>query len=446
MQSRIKERALSLLEDLVSFNTVNDPARGIKPSDELPKYIVSWLKLNGITSKIVESNGYYSVLGFLGPKPPCLGYFAHFDTVPVVRDRWKYDPFKLTVEGNRAYGRGSFDDKANVVAIMVALSELAKGPLECGIVFSFNGDEEMGGSNGAYIIAQALKSQGLLPKYLVNGDGLDLAPIVRRRKIFTVELTVPSKKRGIRGTVKRAKFAANYPISQHAHAAYFIGGVDSHPLIAASVLARENKAYAIGLAGKFVKSNAIPPEVELEYLIPDPNGNEVEVDEGLTQLLNAVLPLSRAPVKTSIVSDYGVSITPNYYQLDGNKHKLLIDVRAMATLSDVEEAFKAVVESIIPEAKVKVETDPGGCLNTSPRSTLVRATLSAIEELGNQAAPFEAAGASDSRYFVPLGVEAIDLGPRGGGVHGDDEYVEVDSLVKLTQIYYKLPKYLCKHC
>lgn len=446
MQGDIRSRVLGLLETLVSKNTVNDPSRGVKPSDELPKFIVEWLSRHGIHSEIVESGGYYSVVGFVGPKPPCLGYFAHFDTVPAVAERWSYDPFKLTIVGDRAYGRGAFDDKSNVAAIMVALSELAKESLECGIVFSFNGDEEIGGRHGAYVIAQTLKSQGLLPKYLVNGDGLDLAPIIRRRKIFTVELTVNSEKRKVRGTARRAKFVANYPVSQHAHAAYFISGVDSHPLIAASVFVRENKVYVAGLSGKFVKSNVIPPEVELEYVVPEPGGEEREIDEGLTRLLRAVLPLTKAPIKTSMVSEYGISITPNVYESGEGVHKLVIDVRAMATLSDVEEAFKLVAGSVLPEALIRAETDPGGCLNTSPQSTLVKAVLDVLSQLGERVSPIEAAGASDSRYFVPLGVEAIDIGPRGGGAHGDNEYVEISSLVSLAQMYYKLPKYLCKYC
>lgn len=51
---------------------------------------------------------------------------AHYDTVPA-GEGWRRDPFRLTVKGGRAYGRGACDDKGAVVAALSALKELKKG-------------------------------------------------------------------------------------------------------------------------------------------------------------------------------------------------------------------------------------------------------------------------------------------------------------------------------
>ena len=37
-------------------------------------------------------------------------------------------------------------------------------------------------------------------------------------------------------------------------------------------------------------------------------------------------------------------------------------------------------------------------------------------------------GASDAVAFLEVGVPAVEFGPRGGGHHGPEEYVEIESL------------------
>lgn len=433
---------VKLLKDLVSYISINDPDKGIKPSREVVDFINEWLTPLGLSTEIIESNGYYSILGFLGKEPPCVGLLAHYDTVPVVRERWTYNPFELTVVDGKAYGRGALDDKSNVAAIMVALERLSRVSLGCGVVFAFTGDEEVGGRNGAHIISQKLREAGSLPRYLINGDGVGMAPIIRRRKAFSVEISLPSRRYIVRGLIKTARFTSYYPVSQHAHAAYFLGGVDSHPLIAVSTLIRETGGLIRSLRGTFLKSNVVPPEVELEYIVPDPNGIEMEVDEGLTDLVKALVPLTRAPIRTRAFSEYGVSITPNFYSFAEGKHKVVIDVRAMARHEDVESGFREVLENILPGADLRIRTDPGDYQNTSPTSRVVTSLAEALRDEGVEVRLIEGAGASDSRYFTPFNVEVVDIGPRGGNMHGDNEYVELESLVKLPNVYYKAVKHL----
>ncbi|MCD6158817.1 MAG: M20/M25/M40 family metallo-hydrolase, partial [Euryarchaeota archaeon] len=86
----------------------------------------------------------------------------------------------------------------------------------------------------------------------------------------------------------------------------------------------------------------------------------------------------------------------------------------------------------------EVRTGPGKYLFTDPNSTLPRAAVEVLEELGIRAYPIEAAGASDSRYFTPFDVECIDFGPIGGNVHGPNEWVDVQSLMLLPTFYKNL--------
>lgn len=76
---------LELLSSLVSFETVNDPARGIRPSRDCPAFIRDTLASWGIESELIERDGYYAVYGEIGEGKPKLLFMAHFDVVPVNR-------------------------------------------------------------------------------------------------------------------------------------------------------------------------------------------------------------------------------------------------------------------------------------------------------------------------------------------------------------------------
>lgn len=436
----MRDELLRLLSDLVSINTVNDPVRRVRPGREAPELIRSWLESNGLAAKIIESRGYYSVLASTGGKP-CVMFMAHYDVVPP-GPGWSSDPFTLIVRGDRAYGRGVADDKGNVAALMLAAREVAKKNLGCGALFAFTGDEEIGGKNGAYVIAKRLSESGEMPQYLINADGTGASPIIRRRKGFRAIVRVRREEVSARGTLKKAGFRALYPLSQHSHAAYFLPGVDTHPVIWASAFVRERRVLAHSLDGEFVKGNVVPPRAMLEYV--DEGDSEVVADAGLTRLLRAIYPLVRAPIRTEAFSEYGVSITPNMYSFDGEEHELALDIRAMSDAEAVEEALREVVNAVLPEAYLEVRTGPGKYLNTPPTARLVQEALNALMEEGFNPEPIEGAGASDSRYFTDKVREAIDMGPIGGNVHGPNEWVDISSLERLTRVYARLAERLAR--
>jgi succinyl-diaminopimelate desuccinylase len=435
---------LELLSRLVAFETVNNPARGIRPSRDCPASIRDTLASWGIESELIERDGYYAVYGEIGKGKPKLLFMAHFDVVPVNREEWETDPFKLTVKGDSAYGRGSADDKGNVASIMLALKELSKEKLDGKILFTFTGDEEIGGRMAMHL-AEKLAGEGKLPKYMVNADGIGMKPIIRRRKGFSVTVRVPSKKTIVKGAIKRETIMIRTPVLETRHAAYFLPGVDTHPIIAASHFFRSREAFAVSLEGKFLKGNVVPSEGSLTYVVPG-EGEEVEADLGLTRLLRAVVPFVRAPIKAEKYSDYGVSITPNLYFFEEGVHTLKFDVRAMSRSKDeIERAMREVAEFNLPEAEVEVATnEKAGYLFTHPEEKIVRVTLEVLEELGENAEPVEGPGAADSRFFTPYGVKAIDFGLRGGNIHGPNEYVEVDSLRKMPALYAEVARRLVR--
>ncbi len=432
---------VELLSSLVSMVSVNDPVRGLKPSVDVARFIRDYLDEHGVEAFIIEDSGYYSVYGSIGSGELCLLFLAHYDTVPVDPSCWSYDPFNLTIVDGRGYGRGAVDDKANVAALMITLEKLASMKLPCRILYAFTGDEEIGGLHGAGYIARMLYRENMLPRYLVNADGVGEKIITRRRKAYKIVVEAPSRKRVVRGSIEKIEYKPFYPVSNHSHSAYFLHGVDSHPLITLSVFVRENNVSTARLYGSFIKSNVVPGSVGLEYVVMGKNGGEVVVDDGLRDLLEIVYPVTKLVFPTEKPSLYGVTITPNMYEYDGRVHRIVFDLRAMVSNKKaIEEALANLIDSIGYGGRVRyrVVEGSGGYQYTPTSSLIARIFKDVLDSMGIEPVFIEGPGASDSRHFTVYGVEAVDFGPRGGNVHGCNEYVVLDSLKRLPEIYYRV--------
>jgi len=438
---------LNLLSNLISIITVNDPFRNIRPSrnavDRIKALIDEALDLD---SKLFENNGYYTIYNVVGSGKPIVLFLAHYDTVPVNISEWIYDPFKLTVKGSKAYDRGAADDKGNIVAIVYALREVLKEKF-CGtIIYAFTGDEEIGGRNGTLAFRHLLEKKGLLPDFVVNGDGSGLIPIVRRRNTFIITISVPEEKIIVKGRRVGGMFKVRICAKETRHSAYFMPGVDSHPLLALSEYLRyKRNLFLINLSGSWVKSNVIPSRVTFNA-VKKGSGNEYEVDVSLTKLIRSLIIISRMNVKTELDSDYGVTINPNIYVYKDGVHTIKIDVRAMSKKlpNTVHERIKSIFSNIgLTKVDIKIK-DGSGYLYTEEDSYLVRQALDVQKMLSLEEAVCELAGASDSRFFSPLGIQCIDYGPTGGNVHGPNEYVNIKSLVKAKNFYAKLAQKILK--
>ncbi len=435
------DSVLDLLADLVRIDTVNDPLHGRRVGLQDGERVAEVLaRVWGERPTIIEREGVPSLIYTRGSGTPVTLFLAHFDTVPP-GPGWSRPPFELTVEDGRAYGRGAVDDKANVAAITMALKDFQPG--KGTIIVAFTGDEEIGGVNGAGYLKEWLRDNGLWPDYLINGDGSLSMVINRRRNAFNVIVRVKAEVDIVEGCPRTLSFKPIIRLKETRHAAYFTPGVDTHPLIEAAEVVRLRGLLVSGLKGEWVKSNVIPGSVEARVVETGCEGGMIEVDRGLTSLVEALIPLTRPAFTTLHYSDYGITATPNVYRFRDGWHEVVIDVRAMADSRMVLEFYSRLVEEALQDAEAEVEVrSGGGYLYTPASSSLVATALMVNKALGLPDKPVEAGGASDSRYFSPEGVKAIDYGPRGGNVHGPDEYVEVEALEKAVRFYSEMARRL----
>lgn len=101
---------------------------------------------------------------------------AHQDVVPVApgtEGDWAEQPFAGTVKDGFVWGRGAWDDKANLIAQMETMELLAASGFapRRTIHLAFGADEEVGGERGAKQIAALLKSRGERLDFVID-EGL----------------------------------------------------------------------------------------------------------------------------------------------------------------------------------------------------------------------------------------------------------------------------------
>ena len=126
----------SLLSSLVSTYSVSGSERGIVD------FLDRKLTRLGFSTERMESGSICGVL--CGDRPgPTVLLDAHIDTVTVPdKSKWTHDPFSLTRDNGRLYGRGTSDMKGGLAAIIAGASKFVGRSFPGRIVISCVVEEE----------------------------------------------------------------------------------------------------------------------------------------------------------------------------------------------------------------------------------------------------------------------------------------------------------------
>ncbi|MDR6537749.1 M20 family peptidase [Variovorax soli] len=110
------------------------------------------------------------------PSAKPIALMAHQDVVPIApgtEKAWSADPFSGQIKDGFVWGRGTWDDKGNLLAQMEAIEMLlAQGFQPRQTIYLVAGDdEEVSGQRGAKVIAELLKSRGIRLEWVLD-EGL----------------------------------------------------------------------------------------------------------------------------------------------------------------------------------------------------------------------------------------------------------------------------------
>jgi len=432
---------IELLETLVAYDTRND--ENMKATRKCPEYINKVLSDFGFHTEIIESDGYTTSFARRGHGKFKILFLAHFDIVPF-GEGWDTEPLKLKVEGDKAYGRGTCDDKGNIVTLLLLAEKLVKSDLPCTVMIAGSGDEEIGGRQGAGVLKEYLIKQGLFPDYVVVADGSGQHIIHRRRNMLPTYIKVKERFEKIKGRKETVRVETETYGTNTRHSAYLRFGVDRHAMIAASKYLDLNPYTVIEtVRGAFLKSNVVPDWVELDIIHPDKSGAEFTYDAALTDLMRSILAITRIAFPTKF-SDKGTNICPNILSKENDLWTLYVDIRSMT--NDGEAVKAALQESLKGRVDLfSLQVHAGiGYVNCDPDSRLIRAAKWALEKEGIPYRVIEGFGGSDSRYFAGEGVDLFDFGPRGDNVHGANEWVSIDSLKENAEVFHTMLEVLTR--
>ncbi|MBI3975284.1 MAG: ArgE/DapE family deacylase [Armatimonadetes bacterium] len=372
-----RNRLIALLAGLVRENSINpDLVAGAPGEGAIAAVLVEYCRRGGLEAEVREvAPGRANVIARLRGRgaAPALLLNGHIDTVGV--EGMTIDPFGAEIREGRLYGRGAFDMKGGVAAMVeAAVAAAERGARPGDVILTMVADEEF-----ASLGTQAVVRDGLLAgvgaAIVTEPTGLDLCVAHKGFAWFTVE------------TAGRAAHGSRHErgVDAIAHMGRVLGGLER--------LEREVFPHRMHpLVGR-----------------PSVHASLIEGGIGLSTFPDRCrLEIERRTLPAETSDDVAAEM-----------EALLAGLRA------ADPAFQA-------SARLQMYR-PG--LEVSPDAPVVRAVRHAAERvLGRAPALVGEPAWLDSALLAAAGIPTVIFGPRGEGAHAAVEWVDLESVAAAAEV------------
>ena len=181
-------RVTSLMSDAVKYKTISfgrDKPTSSKELIAFHQFLADKFPLVHRSLKREVVNKYSLLYTWQGSAPqekPVL-LLGHLDVVPVIPGTeadWKQPPYAGVVADGYIWGRGTLDNKVNIIGILEAAENMLRAGVQPQrtIYFAFGHDEEQGGIDGALEMSKLLESRGVEAEFLIDEGGLVTSGVV----------------------------------------------------------------------------------------------------------------------------------------------------------------------------------------------------------------------------------------------------------------------------
>jgi acetylornithine deacetylase/succinyl-diaminopimelate desuccinylase-like protein len=363
---------------------------------------------------------------------------AHTDVVNVDPKKWTHPPFGAVRDGGYIYGRGTVDDKDNVVASLMAMVLLKRQnvPLDRDVIFLAEAGEE-----GSTRIGIQYMTGQHFPKIeaeycLAEGGGVSRSGgKVKFASVQTLEKTPRGIDLAARGVAGHGSVPLRTNPIVHLSAAVSRVAAWKPPVR----INDTTRAYFKRLAGLSAPADA------RRYL--DIIGSDPRLVEAADEYFLEHEPRHASMIRTSI--------SPNVFQ--GGYRINVIPSEARATLDvrthpdDDPERLLAEVRKIVNDPAIEVTWGQRDVRPSSGSTELDSEAFTAIEagmtkHYGTVTLPVMSTGATDMAYLRAKGIQCfgvgpatdIEDGPKGFGSHSDQERILESELHRFVKFYYDL--------
>lgn len=114
---------------------------------------------------------------------------GHTDVVPVDGQDWSTDPFVMTEQDGRLYGRGTCDMKGFIACALVMAKNYAKQDLKRPVHFAFSYDEEVG-CLGAPDMIREMTASGPQPRIAIIGEPTGMGVVTGHKGLYSVRVEI----------------------------------------------------------------------------------------------------------------------------------------------------------------------------------------------------------------------------------------------------------------
>jgi succinyl-diaminopimelate desuccinylase len=337
-----------LTERLITYDTSN--VEGLRAA---AGFIKGWLEAREIPVADHQFGDRFALTAEVGASEgPTLVFHGHYDVVPARREQ--FDP---RIQGDRLIGRGAYDMKGGLAAMMCALHDL-RDQHEVRIRFVCVPDEESEEIDSR--TSDQLVRLGHVGDFAITGEPTNLHVGVQAKGVLAMRILV-------------------FGTSAHG----------STPWLGDNAVL---KAIEV-----FRRIESMPFTLESSELFDRPSVN-------LGRIVGGDAP-NKVPEECAM--DVDIRYLP-----EQDPGVLLAQVRAIPDVH-VARTF------VWPPARVSTSNPYVLALCQSAS----RLTDGESMSVGRD-------GASDAVAFLKAGVPAVEFGPSGGGHHGPDEWVSIDSLAR----------------
>lgn len=369
-----------------------------------------------------------------------IALMAHQDVVPIAPGTeadWQAATFGGEIKDGYVWGRGSWDDKANLIAQMEAVEKLVEAGFQPRrtVYLVFGADEEVGGQRGALQIAKLLQQRGVKLEYAVDEGLLITEGIMPGLKAPAALVGVAEK--GFLSVRLHAKATPGHssmppPPGQSAIAqiSRALQRVDANPM----------PASMTGVAGAMF--DAVGPEfvgfsrvaLTNRWLFEPLLMRQLQQGQSTNAMLRTTTALTivNAGNKENVLPGRAEALV-NFRLLPGDSKDSVL--KHLATVIDDPAIELQAMGGDSPPSRV-----------ASMQSPSYQAINRTVRELfpGTVVAPGLMLGATDSRHFEPFTEQVFRFSPIRAKpadlarFHGTNERISTANLADLVRFYHRL--------